>query len=69
MACKQEFWVLLNVKTFGLSRYDSEGVASREARRLSLENPGIEYAVLKSVKSFLVDTPQPTEYEHGDYPF
>lgn len=70
MATKQEFFAVLDVKTLGVSiGLQTEASASTSAKRLAVEHPGHEYVVLRSIKSFKQESPQPTEYDHGDYPF
>jgi hypothetical protein len=70
MATKQELWVVVNVKTLNISiDCQTETSANTAARLLAVQNPGHEYAVLRSVRSFKQEPPQPTEYDHGDYPF
>jgi hypothetical protein len=70
MATKQEFFSVLDLQTLGINiGFALESAANASARRLAIEHPGHEYVVLQSVRSFKQECPQPTEYEHGDYPF
>ena len=46
--------------------HKDERTATNDARNMAKLNPGVEFAVLRSVRSFVVE---PLEYDHGDYPF
>ena len=68
MATKPEFWAVLNMKIQAAAPalHKDERTATNDARNMAKLNPGVEYAVLRSVRSFVVE---PLEYDHGDYPF
>lgn len=66
-----EFWLVWNPESgYAKYRHDSEGTAVTEAKRLSEQNIGTEFHVLKSVGHALVKQPvEWVKHTEAELPF